>query len=375
MAFATTTNTGLRLVGTSKERQMAVGLGNEWMEQARAVPYSGLALPSGTAFAGAGTPDASVTAGTSYTGEAGAEVLVFDADATLEHHDTQRPTNLDFERYRYVTWVVDGIKTQAYKRVTVVVKWTGSGGVGKTLTLSSIVSADGVAFSTSSTVVTSTTSTSSTTSTTAPTTTTTAAGVCSGDSTGPTGSVSVLAGTGANTGYTSSSTVNLVLSATDSCAPITMAFSNDAASWSAYESYATSKAWSLTSGNGNRTLYVRFKDGAANVSQASATIRVDGTAPTTPGSFTTTALNGPKRVQLSWTTSTDNDTLVGYRIYVAKSSGSFQNQAGVTAPCSSNPCTWIHTGVKNGDVYTYYVVAYDAAGNESAHTAHKSVSV
>lgn len=376
LAFGTTTNNGLRLVGTSKERQMAVGLANEWMEQARAVPYSGLALPSSTTFLGAGTPDAAVTGGTTYAGEAGTEVLVLDAQSTLEHHTRQRPTNLDYDLYRYVTWVADGTTAQAYKRVTVVVQWDGSGGVAKTLTMSTIVSSDGVAFSTSSSTTTSTTSTSTTSTTAVTTTTTTSAGACGGDTTAPTGSLSVLAGTGANTGYTSSSTANLVLSASDPCAPVTMAFSNDGTSYSAYEPYATSKVWTLASGNGNRTVYVRYRDGAGNASVASATIRVDGTLPTTPGSFTATTQNGPKRVVLTWTASTDNDTLIGYRIYVAKASGSFQNQAtGVTAPCPSNPCSWTHTGVKSNDVYTYYVVAYDAAGNESAQTARKTVTV
>jgi len=134
--------------------------------------------------------------------------------------------------------------------------------------------------------------------------------------------------------------------------------------------------WGVTSGNGNRTVYVRFTDGNGNASVGSATIRVDGTVPTTPGSFTATKYNGPKRVVLTWSASTDNDALIGYRIYVAAGSGSFQNQpTGVTAPCSTNPCSWTHSGVKNGDVYTYYVVAYDAAGNESAHTTHKTVTV
>jgi prepilin-type N-terminal cleavage/methylation domain-containing protein len=377
LAFTTTTNNGFRLIGTSKERQMAVGLANEWTEQGRAVPYSGLALAASTSFDGAGTPDAAVSGGTTYDGDDfDPEPLVFDASATLEHYALRHPTDLDYKLYRYVTWVADGSVSHAYKRLTVVVQWTGSHGA-KTLTMSTIISADGVAFNVSATTTSTTTASSTTTSTTAATTTTstTSAGACGGDSTAPSGSLNILAGTGANTGYTGSSTVNLVLSASDPCAPITMAFSNDGSSYSSYETYATSKAWPLTSGNGNRTVYVRYKDGAGNTSVASGTIRVDTTLPTTPGSFTTASLNGPKRVSLTWTAATDNDTLVGYRIYVAKSSGSYQNLAGVTAPCTSTPCSWTHTGVKNGDVYSYYVVAYDAAGNESVATAKKTVSV
>jgi hypothetical protein len=194
--------------------------------------------------------------------------------------------------------------------------------------------------------------------------------------TAPTGTLSILAGTGANTGYSSSSTVTLALSATDPCAPLKMSFSSDGVTYSTPEAYATSKAFALTSGNGNRSVWVRYIDGAGNTSVASASVRVDGTVPTTPGAFTAVKASGPTRVVLTWTPSTDNDQLIGYRIYVAAASGSFQNQpTGVTAPCSTSPCSWTHSGVKNKDVYTYYVVAYDAAGNLSAQTAQLTVTV
>jgi prepilin-type N-terminal cleavage/methylation domain-containing protein len=374
VAFGTTTTTGLQLVGVSKERQTAVQVANEWTEQARAVPYSALALDSATVFGGTGTPDENVS-GTTYTGAGGAEALVLTAGSTFPHTGTETPNGVNYSVYRYVTWVADGVTSQAYKRVTVVVQWQGTSTstAPKRLTQSTMIATNGVVWSATTT----TGVPASTTTTTIPaTTTTTAAGACTGDHTGPTGTLSILAGTGANTGYTSSSTVTLSLTASDPCAPVTMAFSNDNVTYSTAEAFATSKAWPLTSGNGNRTVWVRYADGVGNASVASATVRVDGTIPTTPGSFTATSVSGPTRVVLTWTASTDNDSLIGYRIYVAAANGSFQNQpTGVTAPCSTNPCTWTHAGVKNKDVYTYYVVAYDAAGNTSVSTAQKTVTV
>jgi hypothetical protein len=41
-----------------------------------------------------------------------------------------------------------------------------------------------------------------------------------------------------------------------------MQFSNDGVNYSAEEPYATSKAWTLSSGDGAKTVYVRFRDKA-----------------------------------------------------------------------------------------------------------------
>src|SRR5947199_9577364 len=79
-AFSTTTSNGLRLVGTSQERQTAVAIAGKWMEQARAYPYASVALDSSTVFGGAGTPDANVH-GTTYSGPARDAQLVL-ADGT-----------------------------------------------------------------------------------------------------------------------------------------------------------------------------------------------------------------------------------------------------------------------------------------------------
>ncbi len=77
---------------------------------------------------------------------------------------------------------------------------------------------------------------------------------------------------------TSSLTVTLTLSATDNIAVTQMLISNnDGFAGASWENYATTKSWTLTSGDGVKTVYVKFKDAAGNVSvTTSDTITVSG---------------------------------------------------------------------------------------------------
>ena len=80
----------------------------------------------------------------------------------------------------------------------------------------------------------------------------------------PTGSI-VIAGGAAST---SATPVSLTLSASDTGGSglSQMRFSNNNVNWSVWEAYATSKAWTLTSGDGLKTVYVQFQDAAGNMS-------------------------------------------------------------------------------------------------------------
>ncbi len=98
------------------------------------------------------------------------------------------------------------------------------------------------------------------------------------DLTPPTGSIAINQGAGA----TASPNVTLNLAAQDvGCGVASMAFSNDGVTFSAFESYASTKAWALPAGDGSKTVFVKFKDRADNTSPAlSATIVLDQVAPT-----------------------------------------------------------------------------------------------
>ncbi len=86
------------------------------------------------------------------------------------------------------------------------------------------------------------------------------------DTTAPTGTISINGGAAT----TNTTSVTLTLSATDDIDPsgsLQMQVSNDSgfagASW---EAYNTSKAWTLTSGVGTKTVYARFRDATNNTS-------------------------------------------------------------------------------------------------------------
>jgi flagellar hook assembly protein FlgD len=51
-----------------------------------------------------------------------------------------------------------------------------------------------------------------------------------------------------------------------------MQFSNDGTTWSIAEAYATTKSWTLTAGDGTKTVYVKFTDPAGNSATAMASI-------------------------------------------------------------------------------------------------------
>ena len=98
------------------------------------------------------------------------------------------------------------------------------------------------------------------------------------DTTGPTGSIVIDEGA-----FTKESAVHLTLSAADMQSGMSsgqMAFSNDASTYSPYEAYATTKDWELSSGNGTKTVYVKFKDTGSNESSPyDASIILDTASP------------------------------------------------------------------------------------------------
>ena len=81
------------------------------------------------------------------------------------------------------------------------------------------------------------------------------------DITPPSGSVVINSGAA----FTNSMTVVLTVSATDTGSGVaSMQFSNDGSTWTSPEAYATSKSWTMTTDDGPKTVYVKFKDNANN---------------------------------------------------------------------------------------------------------------
>ncbi len=102
-------------------------------------------------------------------------------------------------------------------------------------------------------------------------------GITVSDTVPPTGTISIN-GAAAST---NSPTVTLALSATDNSGTVSqMRFSNDNVTYAAPEPYAATKTWTVASGDGPKTVYVKFSDPAGNWSSpVSGTIVMDTTPP------------------------------------------------------------------------------------------------
>ncbi len=93
-----------------------------------------------------------------------------------------------------------------------------------------------------------------------------------------------------------------------------------------------------------------------------ATTSTDSTAPSTPASLSATVSSS--RVNLTWNASTDNVSVVGYRIYRDGT------QIGTSVAAS-----FADTSITAGATYNYTVKAYDAAGNLSVASNTATVKI
>ena len=179
------------------------------------------------------------------------------------------------------------------------------------------------------------------------------------DTTPPTVSI-----TAPSNGATVSGTVSVTATASDNVGVASVQFQLDGANVGALDTtspYAYS--WNTTTAsNGSHTLRAIAKDAAGNsTTSASVTVTVsnvaDTTAPSVPAGLTATAVSS-SQINLSWTASTDNVGVTGYKVYrggaqIGTSPSTSYQDAGLTASTS----------------YSYTVAAYDAAGNTSAQSA------
>jgi chitodextrinase len=120
-------------------------------------------------------------------------------------------------------------------------------------------------------------------------------------------------------------------------------------------SYSDTTCTSATTYSYTVSAYDAAGNNSSQSSAASATTP-DTVVPSAPTGLTATATS-TSQIDLSWTAATDNVAVTGYDIY---RDGTFL--ATVTGTTYSN------TGLTMGVTYTYYVVAFDAASNESAQS-------
>jgi acid phosphatase type 7 len=95
----------------------------------------------------------------------------------------------------------------------------------------------------------------------------------------------------------------------------------------------------------------------------------DKTPPTAPSNVTASA--GDARVSLSWSASTDRVGVTGYKVY--RGTGGNWSTTPI-ATTSAGTLTYLDIAVTNGTTYSYYITAFDGAGNESAHSSTVSAT-
>jgi glucose/arabinose dehydrogenase/PKD repeat protein len=174
------------------------------------------------------------------------------------------------------------------------------------------------------------------------------------DNQAPTGSVSINGGATA----TNSLSASLTLSATDGATGVAqMRFSNTGSSYSTAEAFATTKAWTLASGAGTKTVYVQYRDGAGNWSAAATdTIVYDTTAPTI-SAVASGGVTG-NGATITWTTNEAATSEVEYGTTTAY---------GTLTPLDPSLLTAHSVGLGGllaNTTYNYRARSKDAAGNE-----------
>jgi hypothetical protein len=178
------------------------------------------------------------------------------------------------------------------------------------------------------------------------------------DGTPPAGSIVINGGAA----YTITTDVTLGLSASDSGSGVAdMRFSNDGSTWGGWHAYGADKAWTLSSGDGVKTVYVEYRDGQSNVSSGSITdeITLDTMPPNAPTVTGTTPTNDPTPTW-SWTSGGGGGG-AGYRRQLDSESGAWTETTDTSYTAASN---------LSDDSYTLYVQERDDAGNWSASGSH-----
>ena len=169
--------------------------------------------------------------------------------------------------------------------------------------------------------------------------------------------------------YTNTLQVVLTLSASDTggSGVSQMQFSNDGVTFGASIPYSTTTLYTLPSGDGQKVVYVRYIDGAGNVSLVSSDgITLDTTPPGVPtGVYAArTRITGQKvDITVTWSPPSPSPSdLAGYRVYRQVQGGYLQ----IGGDLPKTTLSYVDTNLDKAGSYTYCVSAFDQAGNESA---------
>ncbi len=176
------------------------------------------------------------------------------------------------------------------------------------------------------------------------------------DATKPEGSIQINHGAEA----TSSTDATLTLSASDATAGVKeMRLSTDGTTWTAWEPYNSSRNFTLSAGEGTKTVYAQYRDWAGNESDpTTATIHLDQTAPSAEAAALA-PYQSTRTVPVAWTA--DDGTGSGVltvELYYSADGGSTWARYGSTF--STSPIDF--TAPADGP-FAFSLRGIDAAGN------------
>jgi hypothetical protein len=184
------------------------------------------------------------------------------------------------------------------------------------------------------------------------------------DVSAPTGSVSINGGNA----YVNSLAVTLTTPATDADTGVAeMRFSNDGSAWSAWEPKAATKSWTLTAGDGTKTVYAQYRNNAGMVSSTvSDTITVDTVAPSSQA--TSPATSPTLSFPVSWTGADAASGIANYDVQYRVGGGGWLTWLSNTTATSMSFGPGLPGGgtVHRGETYRFRSRARDNAGNVEA---------
>ena len=179
------------------------------------------------------------------------------------------------------------------------------------------------------------------------------------DTTDPSASISI------NSGATCTNTRSVTLSLTysDSGSGVDKCrYKNSGGSWSSWQTCTPTKAWTLTSGDGTKTVYYQVRDRAGNIRQVYDSIRLDTTPPPAPVISSSTHPDETKwycnkNPTFTWTTPSDASGIACYSYTLDHSPTTTPDKI-----CDTTGNSKSYSGLAYGTWY-FHVRAKDNAGN------------
>ncbi|MFC1552731.1 beta-propeller fold lactonase family protein [Candidatus Latescibacterota bacterium] len=175
-----------------------------------------------------------------------------------------------------------------------------------------------------------------------------------------------------NDTYTSSEEISLQLSVLDATSGVSdMMIANESLfSGAGWEPYAETKIWNLTSGDGTKTVYVKFRDAAGNISGTVSDIIISNLS--APQAVTLNLAEIQEDgVLLSWTQNTDND-FFSYEVRRSSLPGVSTSSTIIKIINNKETITYIDITVEADKTYYYRIFVYDIAGLTTGSNEMKS---